>query len=115
MEFLGFRQWEEIKEIVGHARFTVIPSEWYENNPLSVIEAECIGTPVLGAHIGGIPELIDEGVNGMTFESGNTDDLTGKIRAMYNAEFDYKTIADTAMKRYSAEAYYTEIMECYGM
>lgn len=115
VEFLGFRQWEEIKETVGHARFTVIPSEWYENNPLSVIEAECIGTPVLGARIGGIPELIDEGMNGMIFESGDTDDLTGKIRAMYNAEFDYKTIADTAMKRYSAEAYYTEIMECYGM
>ncbi len=115
VEFLGFRQWEEIKETVGHARFTVIPSEWYENNPLSVIEAECIGTPVLGARIGGIPELIDEGMNGMTFESGNTDDLIGKIEAMYNAEFDYSAIADTAMKRYSAEAYYTEIMECYGM
>ena len=115
VEFLGFRQWEEIKETVGHARFTVIPSEWYENNPLSVIEAECLGTPVLGARIGGIPELIDEGMNGMTFESGNTDDLIGKIEAMYNAEFDYSAIADTAMKRYSAEAYYTEIMECYGM
>ena len=115
VEFLGFRQWEEIKETVGHARFTVIPSEWYENNPLSVIEAECLGTPVLGARIGGIPELIDEGMNGMTFESGNTDDLIGKIEAMYNAEFDYSAIADTAMKRYSAESYYTEIMECYGM
>ena len=42
---------------------------------MSVIEAECLGTPVLGARIGGIPELIDEGVSGMTFESGNADDL----------------------------------------
>lgn len=114
VEFLGFRQWDEIKEIAGRARFTVIPSEWYENNPLSVIEAECIGTPVLGARIGGIPELIDEGVNGMTFESGNADDLAEKIEAMYNAKFDYKAIADTAMKRYNADAYYTEIMKCYG-
>lgn len=46
---------------MGCARFSVIPSEWYENNPLSVIEAQCLGTPVLGARIGGIPELIEEG------------------------------------------------------
>lgn len=113
VEFLGFRQWDDIKDIVGKAKFTVIPSEWYENNPLSVIEAECLGTPVLGARIGGIPELIDEDMNGMTFESGNADDLAGKIKAMYNADFDHKAIADAAMERYNAENYYDEIMKCY--
>ena len=113
VEFLGFKQWEEIKEIAGRARFTVIPSEWYENNPLSVIETECIGTPVLGARIGGIPELIEEGVSGMTFESGSADDLTEKIKAMFAAKFDYKAIVDVAMKRYNAENYYDEIMKCY--
>lgn len=113
VEFLGYRQWDDIKEIAGRARFTVIPSEWYENNPLSVIEAECIGTPVLGARIGGIPELIVEGVSGMTFESGNAEDLEEKIKAMFAAKFDYLAIADVAMKRYNAENYYGEIMKCY--
>ena len=113
VEFLGFRQWSDIKDIVGKARFTVIPSEWYENNPLSAIEAECLGTPVLGARIGGIPELINEGMNGMTFESENISDLAEKIKTMYNADFDYKSIADTSMKRYNAENYYGEIMRCY--
>ena len=60
-----------------------------------------------------IPELIDEDMNGMTFESGNADDLAGKIKAMYNADFDYKAIADAAMERYNAENYYDEIMKCY--
>ena len=41
----------EIKKLVGNARFSVVSSEWYENNPLSVIEAQCLGTPVLGASI----------------------------------------------------------------
>ena len=71
IEFTGYKEWPEIKEIVGKARFSVVPSEWYENNPLSMIEAQCLGTPVLGANIGGIPELIKEGVNGMCFESRN--------------------------------------------
>lgn len=114
VDFLGYRQWEDIKAIAGWARFTVIPSEWYENNPLSVIEAECIGTPVLGARIGGIPELIDEGVNGMTFESGNAADLAEKIKAMFAATFDYKAIAEAAMRRYNAESYYKEIIRAYG-
>lgn len=114
VEFLGFRQWDDIKSIVGKARFTVVPSEWYENNPLSVIEAECLGTPVLGARIGGISELIDEGVSGMTFESGNTGDLAEKIKAMFAAGFDYKAIAGNAMERYNAESYYEAVMRFYG-
>lgn len=113
-EFLGFKQWDEIKDIVGRARFTVTPSEWYENNPLSVIEALCLGTPVLGARIGGIPELIDESVNGMTFTSGDADDLKDKIRRMYAAAFDHEAIAREAMRRYNTEAYYAKIMDVYN-
>ena len=113
VEFVGFKQWDEIKELVGRARFTVVPSEWYENNPMSVIEAECLGTPVLGARIGGIPELIDEGVNGMTFESRNVADLREKISRMYDAPFDYKAIADAAMSRYGADRYYKRLIELY--
>lgn len=113
IELLGYKQWPEIKEIVGKARFSVIPSEWYENNPFSVIEAECLGTPVLGARIGGIPELIDEGKNGMLFEPGNTEELKTRIEEMFAAPFDYRQIALDARKRYSAERYYTELMKIY--
>ena len=91
----------------------MIPSEWYENNPLSVIEAQCLGTPVLGARIGGIPELIENGVTGMTFESRSVDDLTNKIEAMWHHTFDYKNIALTSQKRYNSESYYERIMEVY--
>lgn len=113
VEFVGFKQWDEIKDIVGKARFSVIPSEWYENNPLSVIEAQCLGTPVLGARIGGIPELIEEGRTGMTFESRNADDLRDKIEKMWNASFDYERIALDCIKRYSSLEYYKNIIEIY--
>ena len=113
IEFMGFRQWEEIKEMAGRARFSVIPSEWYENNPLSVIEAQCLGTPVLGARIGGIPELIEEGVSGLCFESKNVEDLRDKIKDMFAASFDYNTIARTAQTRYNSEAYYQKLIGLY--
>lgn len=113
IEFVGYKQWDEIKEIVSKARFSVIPSEWYENNPLSVIEAQCLGTPVLGARIGGIPELIENNVTGMTFESRNVNDLTSKLEAMWQHTFDYKEIALTSQKRYNSESYYQNILKIY--
>ncbi len=91
----------------------VLPSECSENNPLTVIESQSLGTPVLGARIGGVPELIEEKVSGMTFESGNQEDLKEKIEMMWNASFDYKAIAEEAVKRYSSEVYYEKLMKYY--
>lgn len=108
IEFVGFKQWNDIKQLVGKARFSVIPSEWYENNPLSVIEAQCLGTPVLGANIGGIPELTD-----YTFSSGNIADLKAKIEKMWNSELDYQQIASDAQHRYDAETYYDKLINIY--
>lgn len=114
VEFAGFRQWEEMKELVGKARFSVIPSEWYENNPLSAIESLCLGTPVLGARIGGIPELIEEGRTGMTFGSGSVAGLREKIGEMWDAPFDYRSLAGEAQRKYDAESHYVKIIEAYS-
>lgn len=113
VEFTGFKQWEEIKELVGNARFSVMPSEWYENNPLSIIESLCLGTPVLGAQIGGIPELIEEGVTGMCFESRNTEDLKKKIEAMFSAAFNHAAIAQRSQEKYNAERNYKQLITIY--
>lgn len=113
IEFVGYKQWDEIKTIVGKARFTVIPSEWFENNPLSVIEAQCLGTPVLGANIGGIPELIENGITGMSFESRNAGHLSQKIEEMWNHNFNYEEIAKASQAKYNSENYYKEIMSIY--
>ncbi len=113
IEFMGQMEWNDFRPLIERARFMVIPSEWSENNPLTVIEAQSLGTPVLGARIGGIPELIEENITGMTFESGNVKDLKVKIEMMWNASFDYRAIAENAVKRYSSEAYYEQLMKYY--
>ena len=78
-----------------------------------MIEAQCLGTPVLGARIGGIPELIEEGINGMLFESKNATDLKEKIKKMFASSFDYEELAKKSQQRYSADAYYEKLMEIY--
>ena len=121
IEFKGQMQWEEFMPILQKARMMVLPAEWSENNPLTVIESQSLGTPVLGANIGGIPELIVEGgksaaemvPNGMTFTSGDVEDLKDKIEKMFAYNFDYQAIAKDAIERYSSEAYYHKLMEYY--
>jgi len=114
IRFLGYKQWDEIKQIVARARFMVIPSQWYENNPLSVLESLALGTPVLGANIGGIPELINQD-NGRLFESGNVNDLSTKIDEMLSVKtWDCKIIAQLAKEQYSDSLYYELLMSIYN-
>jgi glycosyltransferase involved in cell wall biosynthesis len=61
----------------------VLPSEWYENAPVSVLEAYALGKPVIGARIGGIPELVRENVTGVSFESGNVAALAAALLDMH--------------------------------
>ena len=113
IEFVGQKNWDEFRPVLEGARFMVLPAEWSENNPLTVIESQSLGTPVLGARIGGIPELIEEDVSGKTFTSGDVEDLKAKIEQMFAAEFDYASLAKTAQARYNAEAYYDRLLEIY--
>lgn len=76
----GFKSGQELDDLIAGADFSVLPSEWAENCPFSVMEAQSLMTPVIGADIGGIPELIKDGENGLLFESGNKDDLKEKIK-----------------------------------
>ena len=90
IEFLGFQSKENVSLLISKSLFSVIPSQCYENNPLSGIESLCLGTPLLGADIGGIPELINN-KSGHLFESQNVNDLKSKIIKMFNSKYDYKS------------------------
>jgi glycosyltransferase involved in cell wall biosynthesis len=82
IEFLGHIDTNEIIQLVQEAQFSIIPSEWYENNPMSALESMACGTPVIGANIGGIPEIVQDGVNGLLFEPGDYRQLSKKIEVL---------------------------------
>jgi glycosyltransferase involved in cell wall biosynthesis len=79
IKFLGYKTGEELKNEIKKSMFVVLPSEWYENNPRAVLESFALGKPVIGSRIGGIPELVIDGLTGYTFEVGNVEDLREKI------------------------------------
>ncbi len=114
IKFLGHQNAIQVAELLSKARFSVVPSEWYENNPLSVIESLCAGTPVVGARIGGIPELIDEG-NGSIFTSGKSEELKAAIEQAFAREWEYDAIKECSNKRFSPNEHLKQIMAIYGI
>lgn len=80
IHLLGYKSGEKLHREVGNARFTVLSSEWRENMPYSGLESLAAQTPIIGARIGGIPELVEEGKTGVTFESGDAVDLLNSMR-----------------------------------
>lgn len=112
---VGFQRGEALETLIRQARFSVYPSQWYENCPFSVMESQMYGTPVLGADIGGIPELIEAGKTGELFESGNAAQLKEKILTLWeNRQLTDGYSKNCAEIRFDDVAQYTQkLMKLY--
>jgi len=118
INFLGFKAGDDLWELVRGARAVVLPSEWYENAPVSVLEAYAIGKIVIGANIGGIPEMIVENETGFTFPSGATDalaDVLKKVEAMDDASIARmgEQSIEYVAQNYSQQAYLERMLSLY--
>ncbi len=82
IHFPGFQSGQTLNQWIAEALFSVVPSRWYDNAPLSVYESFLFGTAVLGARIGGITEQIQEGITGRLFEPDSCADLVKKMSDM---------------------------------
>ena len=83
IKLCGFLTGEALQREISRARFVIFPSECYENCPFTVMESQLCGTPVLGSDLGGIPELLEVGVTGELFESGNAEMLRERIQKLW--------------------------------
>lgn len=83
VENKGFVTGETLHRLIAGARFSVYPSEWYENGPFSVMESLMYGTPVLVSDLGGAPELVQAGRTGELFRGGDAEELTAHIRELW--------------------------------
>jgi len=115
--FLGYRTGQDLQSEIRKSMFLVIPSEWYENNPRTVIEAFSLGKPVVGARIGGIPELVWDWETGLTYISSNIEDLRKKIRMMldYNDKIPEmgKNARSYVERGLNSEIHYRNLMDIY--
>lgn len=119
ISFEGYLSGKRLKRMIVESRAVVVPSEWYENAPLSVLEAMAFGKPVVGAAIGGIPEMVKEGVNGYLFESGHDEDLQLKLASILDHSDEKiarmgRASRDRVKREFSAENHYDRLMRVYS-
>lgn len=118
IQFLGYHSGGALAELVRSARYVCVPSEWYENNPMTIVEAYSMGVPVIGANIGGIPEIIEEGKTGFLFESGNFESLE-KALSQGDAidEREYSKMKNSclvfAKEHFNSEIYKQKLIDFY--
>ena len=118
VEFLGYCSGDTLWRLVRGARAVVLPSEWYENAPISVLEAYATGKIVIGANIGGIPELLLEGQTGCLFESGNVQclaDMLGEVIGWPDSKIEVmgKQAREFVSKTFVSQIYLSKMLRLY--
>ena len=117
VSFSGYLQPVDLRRQVRNSRGVVIPSEWYENNPLSVLESFALGRPVIASRIGGLPELVKDGRTGWTFDPGDSEDLKDKMESLLASPARAAELGRRARRfveqGYGADLYYRRLMAAY--
>lgn len=117
VEFLGFVDKDALSDLYRGAAFLVMPSLWYENTPNVVLEAMAHGKPVVGSQIGSMPELVRDGVTGLTFRPGDPGDLRKKMESMiFNKDFTSRMGREARKlveSEYSVARHYDALMEIF--
>jgi glycosyltransferase involved in cell wall biosynthesis len=116
--FEGYKSGDDLKRLYENAAFLVIPSECYENAPMTVLEAYSYGKPVIGSRIGGIPEMIEHGRTGLLFTPGQADELAECLRMLWQDSSLRSNMGREARERvqkeFSSEAHYEQLMDLYS-
>ena len=117
VKFLGFVTGEELISLIAEASFTVMPSIWYENCPMSVLESLALQTPVIGADIGGIPELVEHGQDGFIYEAGNADALVQTVRELMSDDDRRRSMGESGRRKiaekFDKESHYKQLISLY--
>jgi len=103
VEFVGWKNGEELAQLYRSARFVVAPTLWYENLPNVVLEAMCYGKPVVGSDLGGVTEVIDDGRDGLLFEPGNSEELRSKMEQLIDDDSLVRKLGMAARKKMETE------------
>lgn len=117
VEFLGFKSGTELEEVIKGARFTLIPSIWYDNLPNTALESFQYSKPVIASNIGSLPELVVDGVNGYLFGAGNEDALVKMIQKMDDDELVMKMGAESRRRletRFAPQTHYDALMKVFS-
>ena len=101
---LGFKSGDELKKYVAEAKCVILPSEWYENGPYTIMEAMSQGKPVIVTNYGGLPEIVEDGKTGFICSPFDSDDLKNSIKKVCSlSDAEYKAMSSCAVEKAKIE------------
>lgn len=115
--FEGYCSGDNLSNLYKNAAFIVVPSECYENAPMCILESFAYGKPVVGANIGGIPELVIDGDTGLLFEPGSHESLRSAVTSLWGKTALIDKMGHTARNRieneFSSTRHVQKLIEIY--
>lgn len=113
LRFLGYVSGEQKNEVFSAADCLIIPSLWYENAPVVIVEAAAYGMGVIGSRIGAIPEFVADEETGLLFEPGNPQALAIAMMKLIRNPQRIQQFAHNAQKLLT-ECTVDRMVESYG-
>lgn len=98
VKLVGFLSGEKLIEFMGNAKVIIVPSIWYENCPLSILEAQCMAVPVVTINNGGMAELIKDGITGILVDEPSPEAIASGLRRAIEDEEYYNTLKENCKK-----------------
>ena len=102
---LGFVPNEEAKKLIANSRALILPTQWYEGFPMTIVEAYSVGTPVVGSDFGNVGSVIVDGVTGMKC---NTQIASELARSLSKYIVDDRDMVWSTKKEYEEKYAQTE-------
>jgi glycosyltransferase involved in cell wall biosynthesis len=117
VEFVGWREGEELAALYREAIATVLPCNWFEAFGLTIVESFAQGRPVVASRVGGIPEIVEDGVDGLLVAPGDPDALAAALARLHAdpalASAMGRRGRATAEARYDAGVHHEALMHVY--
>jgi glycosyltransferase involved in cell wall biosynthesis len=98
LSLAGFLTGDKLTELVGNAKLLLLPSVWYENCPLSILEAHCMGVPVVTMNYGGMAELVKDGVTGALVHAPTPEAIAEKLKEVMENQSYFSLLNDNCKK-----------------
>lgn len=96
--FRGRLTGQELEDAFQRAAWNIVPSIWFENQPLTILESFAYGVPVLASDLGAIPELVQEGETGALFTPGDSESLRNRLEELLPREDQRNQLSGNARR-----------------
>ena len=113
-ELRGFVPNSAARALMGQSKALILPTQWYEGFPMTIVEAFSVATPVICSDLGNAGSLISDGVTGFKFPADSAEQLAQTLNRLQHAESVSEGALKTYQENFTAEANYRQLMAIYS-